>query len=156
MIIRIDRVITAIAGIGLLAACAITQPPELPPDNPANPHSAESNRPAAFLTTDATTQAITIRLRQAPAVAETRGGEMPGMQHDAHAQMPEQAASPMKHETPPESANKVLGDEMKKTSDEMKKTSEALKKAEAPTSGAYYTCPMHPQIHEAQPGKCPI
>jgi len=20
----------------------------------------------------------------------------------------------------------------------------------------YYTCPMHPQIHEAQPGKCPI
>lgn len=28
--------------------------------------------------------------------------------------------------------------------------------ASAKTTESYYTCPMHPQIHSATPGKCPI
>ena len=24
-----------------------------------------------------------------------------------------------------------------------------------PPAGSYYTCPMHPEIHEAKPGECP-
>lgn len=28
--------------------------------------------------------------------------------------------------------------------------------APAPSPGSYWTCSMHPQIHEAAPGKCPI
>jgi Cu(I)/Ag(I) efflux system membrane fusion protein len=29
-------------------------------------------------------------------------------------------------------------------------------KENAKDENAYYTCPMHPQIHEHVPGKCPI
>ncbi len=24
-----------------------------------------------------------------------------------------------------------------------------------PTAGTYFTCPMHPEVHEAGPGQCP-
>ena len=30
------------------------------------------------------------------------------------------------------------------------------KKETAKTVESYYTCSMHPQIHEEKPGKCPI
>lgn len=74
-----------------------------------------------------------------------------------------QAASPASKE--------AVEMEMKKTSDEMKKVSDELKaKTDAgnPTrksspnpspsgqaTAAYWTCVMHPEIHEAKPGQCP-
>jgi rubrerythrin len=140
--IIIDRVIMAIFLAGLLAGCAATSPPTLPPNNPADPQARESNRPpGSFLMVDATTRAITDRLKQGPQVAQMPGGNMPGMQHDA--------AAPSKE---------ALEEEMKKTSEEMKKTSDALKQKSdsMPAVTSYFTCPMHPEIHQDKPGKCPI
>ena len=31
-----------------------------------------------------------------------------------------------------------------------------MKKETKSTEGAYYTCPMHSDIHEHRPGKCPV
>lgn len=137
----ISRALVAISGIGLLASCAVNSPPPLPPDNPADPQARESSRPGAFLLVDSTTRAITDQLRHGPEVAEKHGGNMPGMQHDMTA-IPEK---------------KALAEEMKKTSEEMKKTAEALKQKETmPAATSYYTCPMHSQVHQDKPGKCPI
>jgi rubrerythrin len=86
-------------------------------------------------------------------------GAMPGMQHDGiKMEEDKQESKPMKHDAETGSAKEALGEEMKKTSEEMKKTSEALKqKSDAmPAAISYYTCPMHPQIHQDKPGKCPI
>ncbi|HEY3661578.1 MAG TPA: heavy metal-binding domain-containing protein [Chthoniobacterales bacterium] len=44
--------------------------------------------------------------------------------------------------------------EQKKKQIEMKKEEPALDPAPV-SSAAYYTCPMHPEIHESKPGQCP-
>ena len=86
-------------------------------------------------------------------------GNMPGMQHGGmeHGQMkmgPESNPMPMQNV---EAEKKALTEKMKKTSEEMKETSEALKeKTEQTTPGTTnYTCPMHPEVQSAKPGKCP-
>lgn len=35
-------------------------------------------------------------------------------------------------------------------------TSESLKYNQTGMATEYYTCTMHPQVHQAKPGKCPI
>lgn len=71
MIVRFNRVIIAISVAGLLANCAATDPPQLPPNNPANPLARESiRRPRAFLTKDATSRAINDRLAGIPEATE--------------------------------------------------------------------------------------
>jgi rubrerythrin len=35
-------------------------------------------------------------------------------------------------------------------------TSESSKYNQTGTATEYYTCTMHPQVHQAKPGKCPI
>lgn len=141
--IKHGTLVGLIIGAALLLGCTSYGPPPLPANNPADPQAGESRRSAAgFLQTDATTSAIRDRLGGGPQIAKGRGENMPGMQHQ--------------HE-PGADAAKELSDQMKKTSEEMKQTSEALKEGTAASPTAfYYTCPMHPQIRESQPGKCPI
>lgn len=86
--------------------------------------------------------------------------QMPGMA------MPATSAAP----SPPnkeaaEMEMKKTSDEMKKLSDEMKAKSDAEKKStkEPPPKSSqrrsadagYWTCVMHPEIHESKPGQCP-
>ena len=70
-------------------------------------------------------------------------------------QKPKSAAS----ETPKQAVNdsammagKVIGAD---TSMKKMDTVAMSKKADTVVAG-YYTCPMHPQIHQAKPGTCPI
>ena len=85
--------------------------------------------------------------------------KMPGMTMPA----PGAAASPASKEGA-EMEMKKTSDEMKKLSDEMKAKSDAakFKKKTSPnstqdrqTEAGYWTCVMHPEIHEDKPGKCP-
>jgi len=156
--------LVVIFAAGLIAGCA-TEPPPLPPNNPADPQMrASSRRPRNLLAKDETTLAIERQLSATQAYAESAEkmehdmGNMPGMQHGGmqhegmqrHEQMQPQSA---------ESQKKALSGEMKKTAEEMKKTSEALKqKTEEMKTGApvVYTCPMHPQIRSDKAGNCPI
>jgi rubrerythrin len=145
------RLISFIAGAGLLAGCVATSPPSFAPGNPGDPQVRVPARPPAnLLLHDETTVAIQqefSRNESATKTAETvQHGDMKMENHK---------------DTPPatnvEQEKKAVAEEMKKTSDEMKRTSEAMKKAEqtAPQN-FYYTCQMHPQIHADNPGKCPI
>ena len=71
IITRVNRVIIAISVAGLLANCAATDPPQLPPNNPANPLARESiPHRRSFLMADATSQAINDRLTQNLEAAE--------------------------------------------------------------------------------------
>ena len=89
-----------------------------------------------------------------------------GMQGMDHSKMPDMGAKQPSAAPPSKEALKM---EMKKTSDEMKQLSDELKaksdaagrpgdkpEASAKSPAVFYTCPMHPQIHEAKPGQCPI
>ena len=164
MSIRIDRtkLICAIVGTGLLAGCASTTPPPLPPGNPADATIRVPTRmPDNLLLHDETTVAIQSELSQTASIAKSAES----MQHMDHGNMPGMQHGEMKmgghKETPPQTnadEKKAVADEMKKTSDEMKKTSDEMKeKSEQSNSqNFYYTCPMHPQIHADKPGKCPI
>ncbi len=94
--------------------------------------------------------------------------EPEGMSGMDHSKMPGMGASPPA--TAPSPASKEgVEMEMKKTSDEMKQLSDKLKaksdsgtppadkaKAAPESAAVFYTCPMHPQIHETKPGQCPI
>jgi hypothetical protein len=165
MSIRIDRtkLICAIVGTGLLASCASTTPPALPPGNSADATIRVPTRtPDNLLAPDETTVAIQSELSQTANAAKSAEsmqhmdhGNMPGMQHgemkmEDHKEMPPQ--------TNAGAEKKAATDEMKKTSDEMKKTSDEMKEKseQANPQSFYYTCRMHPQIHADKPGKCPI
>ena len=150
------------AAAAFLAGCTATTLPPLPENNPANPEAhVPANRPHNVLAHDETTLAIQNELSRSERTAKSAEsmqhmshGNMPGMQHD---QMKMEGPKDAPTAAKVEEEKKTLTGEMKKTSEEMKKTSEALKqKAETTSTSPYYTCPMHPQIHEAQPGKCPI
>ena len=91
---------------------------------------------------------------------------MKGMDHSKMTGMGAQqpsAAPPSKEAL--EMEMKKTSDEMKQLSDELKAKSDAAGPAEKPDDkpeasaklpAVIYTCPMHPQIHEAKPGQCPI
>ncbi len=77
--------------------------------------------------------------------------KMPGMTMPA----PGAAASPASKEGA-EMEMKKTSDEMKNLSDEMKAKSDAEKSPKKPPSeAAYWTCVMHPEIHQEKPGQCP-
>lgn len=66
----------------LLSGCAFTNPPPLPAENPTNPQVGESAPPPkSLLFADATTKAISDRLRQVPATAEMPPMKDGGMRH---------------------------------------------------------------------------
>ncbi len=168
MIARIDlcRFILLIYGAGFLAGCAVTNPPPLPPGNPADPQvRVPAKTPRNVLARDETTLAIEKQLSATQAYAESAEkmehdmGNMPGMQHGnmQHGEMKMEGQSQMQGQGA-ESQKKVLSEEMKKTAEEMKETSQALKERsdQMKTGAATYTCPMHPQVRSDKPGKCPI
>ena len=133
MNIHINRTkrICAIVGAGLLAGCASTVPPPLPPGNPADPTvRVPARAPVNLLAHDETTVAIQTELSQTASKAKSaesmqhmNHGSMPGMQH-GEMQMEDQQAKP----TDVAAKKKVLADEMKKTADEMKRISDAMKR----------------------------
>ncbi len=102
--------------------------------------------------------------------------QMQGMDHSQmhgmdHSKMPGMGASSSAPATSPAVSGKAVEAEMKQTSDEMKRLSDELKAksdatklastpeqkpaSAAKSAGTVYTCPMHPEIHEAKPGQCP-
>ena len=133
MNIHINRTkrICAIVGAGLLAGCASTVPPPLPPGNPADPTvRVPSRAPVNLLAHDETTVAIQTELSQTASKAKSaesmqhmNHGSMPGMQHGEMQMEDQQAKS-----TDVAAKKKVLADEMKKTADEMKRISDAMKR----------------------------
>ncbi len=161
MSIRIKLSILWIVAAALVAGCAVTTPPPLPPGNPADPQVRVPEKPPAnLLAHDETTVAIQSELSQNESAAKSAGsmqqmghGEMPAMQH-GEMKMEDHAAKP----GDVESEKKALADEMKKTSDEMKRTSDAMKEQseQKGQENSYFTCPMHPEIHADKPGECPI
>src|SRR6266513_2746703 len=148
--------LVAICIAGFWTGCA-TNPPPLPPGNPADPQiTGHARTPRNLLARDETTLAIEKQLSATEAYAESAEKmehdmkNMPGMQHGGMQEM--------QHEPVAQPEKKAVADEMKKTSDEMRKTSDAMKqKSDEMKPGAtIYTCPMHPQIKSDKPGKCPI
>ena len=163
-----DQLIALIAifAAGFIAGCA-TNPPPLPPNNPADPEvRGSSRRPRNLLAPDETTLAIEKQLSATQAHAESAEKmehdmqNMPGMQHGEmqHGKMKMEGQSQMQHRGDIEAQKKAAAEEMKKTSDQMKATSDQMKKKSDEMKGgtAIYTCPKHPQIKSDKPGKCPI
>jgi len=174
--------IFAVLVAGLLADCAVTQPPPLPQNNPADPQARGSSAgPRNLLVRDETTLAIEKELKATEANAKSAESmhhdmnNMPGMQHGSMQGMQQEGMKigggeqkeqtgeievreGMKHSAGAQPEKKAVADEMEKTSDEMKQTSDSMKqKSDEMKPGAtVYTCPMHPQIKSDKPGKCPI
>ena len=152
-----------VVATGFLVGCTATTLPPLPDNNPANPQAnAPANRPHNVLAHDETTLAIQNELSRTETAAKSAEsmqhmshGDMPGMQHD---QMKMEGPKDTSSSAKVEQEKKALADEMKKTSEEMEKTSKELEKKADQTKpqAFYYTCVMHPQVHENHPGKCPI
>ena len=120
----------SILTIAVLTGC-VTEPPPLPPNNPADLNVYSSTkRPRNLLAKDETTIAIEKQLSGTEAQAERAQkmehdmGNMPGMQQG---EMKMEDHKEMQHAAGVESEEKTLVNEMKKTSDEMKQTSDALK-----------------------------
>jgi rubrerythrin len=172
------RLVLSICVAGFSASCA-TNPPPLPPNNPADPHVHSGSRtPRNLLMQDETTVAIERELSATQAHAESAEKmehdmqNMPAMQHgemqhggmkmDQPRQMKQsgemEGHAGMQHGAAAQPEKKAVADGMKKTSDDMKKTSDAMKqKSDEMKPGAtIYTCPMHPQVKSDKPGKCPI
>ena len=147
---------------GFLAGCTATTLPPLPENNPANPQAfVPGNRPHNVLAHDETALAIQNELSRTETAAKSaesmqpmNHGSMPGMQHD---QMKMKGPKDAPSHTKVEQEKKALADEMKKTSEEMEKTSKELEKKTEETKphAFYFTCIMHLEIHQDQPGKCP-
>jgi uncharacterized protein involved in copper resistance len=113
----------------LLSGCAFTNPPPLPPENPTNPQVGESAPPPkSLLVADATTKAISERLRQVPAAAEMPAMEHGGMEHEGMQHEGMQQREGMKHGEASQEQQKATG---------------------------AYTCPMHPEVKSDKPGSCP-
>jgi rubrerythrin len=156
MSIRINakQSLCAMLATGFLAGCAATILPPLSENNPANPQvRVPGDSPRNLLAQDATTLAIQnelSRIETAAKSAESMSqGDMPGMETDDQKKAPSAATV--------EQEKKAIDAEMKKTDEEMKQTSEELKnRSEQTTPQAfYYTCVMHGEIHQDNPGKCP-
>lgn len=165
----------------LLCGCAGIQPPALPEHNPANPQVGDVSRsPQTVLAADATTQAVKQRLSHSSERAKSsesmahnmggmsgiggmekmqNGGEthqaMPAMSHDMGGmKMDEVSPSPspkqndggMKHDMP------GMNMEVAPT----RAGGSPSSQAKPASNGIYYTCVMHPHVHEDKPGKCPI
>lgn len=160
--INVKQLFCIIVATGFLAGCTATNLPPVPENNPANPQAfVPANRPHNVLAHDETTVAIQSELSRTEKAAksdESMGsmdhGNMPGMQHD---QMKMDGPKDETSSAKVEREKKALSDEMKKTSGEMEKTSKELEKktGETKPQAFYYTCIMHPEIHQDQPGKCP-
>jgi Heavy metal binding domain len=113
----------------LLSGCAFTNPPPLPLENPTNPEVAGSGAPPkSLLVADATTKAISERLRQVPAAAELPAMEHGGMEHGG---MHDEGTKPQ----------------------EQRQSGEASEEQQKP--GGVYICPMHPEVTSDKPGNCP-
>jgi len=165
--IHLCRFILLICVAGFLGGCAVTNPPPLPPSNPADPQvGAPAKTRRNVLARDETTLAIEKQLSATEAEAKSAGKmehdmqNMPGMQYGEmqHGEMKMEGQSQMPHRGDIESEKKATADAMKKTSDEMKATSDEMKKKsdQMKTGMAIYTCPMHPQVQSDKSGKCPI
>ena len=118
----------------LLSGCAANfQPPPVSATNPASMNARESVTPVAkpMLGTDAVTQKTNELLAaSAPGNPSFQPSEMQGMHHGRS------GMEGMQHEKT--GASKTVS-------------------GEQPRSGKiYFTCPMHPQIHQDKPGTCPI
>jgi len=129
------KVFVASFYVMLLSSCAANfQPPPLSATNPASVNARESVTPVAkpMLGTDAVTQKTNELLAaSAPGNPSFQPSEMQGMHHDMS------GMEDMQHE---------------KTGATTKTGS-----GEQPRSGKiYYTCAMHPQVHQDKPGNCPI
>ena len=160
MIIRINsaRALAAMISAVFLTGCGVTNPPPLPANNPAEAAiPVPADAPRNVLRHDETTLAIHAELSKTDAGAKSGG-------HTSHGDMPGMQQSEMKREDQKgptaadvEREKKAIAGEMKKTDEEMKQTSEQLKKKieESKTQAFYYTCVMHPEIHQDKPGKCP-
>ena len=161
--INVKQSFCIVMATGFLAGCTATTLPPLPENNPANPQAfVPANRPQNVLAHDETTLAIQNELSRTETAAKSaesmqhmNHGNMPGMQHD---QMKMEGPKDVPSAAKAEEEKKALADEMKKTSEEMEKTSKKLeeKKEQTKPQAFYYTCVMHPQVHENHPGKCPI
>jgi hypothetical protein len=118
----------------LLSSCAANfQPPPVSATNPASVNARESVTPIAkpILGTDAVTQKTNELLAaSAPGDPSFQPSEMQGMHHGMS------GMEDMQHE---------------------KTGATKTGSGEQPRSRKiYFTCPMHPQIHQDKPGKCPI
>ncbi len=147
-----------------LISCA-TNPPPLPPGNPADPQvRARAKAPPNLLARDETTIGVEKELSQTGSTAESsenmQHGAMEGMQHEGmKMEQPGQMKQSgdmegdegMQHGAVARPEKKAVADEMKKTSGAMKQKSDEMK-----PGATTYTCPMHPQVHSDKPGKCPI
>jgi hypothetical protein len=147
----------SISAAAFLTGCA-TEPPPLPPNNPADPQVRSSSRALRnLLVKDETTLAIEKQLSATEAYAESAErmehdmANMPGMRHG-------QKQSYEMQRQNIESEKKAVSEEMKKTPEQMKETLQALKeKTEQKKPGVTtYTCPMHPQVRSDKPGNCSI
>jgi multidrug efflux pump subunit AcrA (membrane-fusion protein) len=147
----------SISAAAFLTGCA-TEPPPLPPNNPADPQVRGSSQALRnLLLKDETTLAIEKQLSATEAYAESAEkmehdmGNMPGTQH-AQKQSYEMQRQNI------ESEKKALTEEMKKKPEQMKETPQALKeKTERKKLGVTtYTCPMHLQVRSDKPGNCSI
>ena len=152
-----------VVATGFLVGCTATTLPPLSASNPADPQvRVLVNAPHNVLRHDETTIAIQDELSRtekaakgAESMQHMNDGDMPGMQHG---EMKTEGQKDAPSAAKVEQEKKAMADEMKKTSEEMKQTSEELEKRAERTKpqAFYYTCVMHPQVHEGHPGKCPI
>ena len=118
----------------LLSGCAANfQPPPISATNPASVNARESVTPVAkpMLGTDAVTRKTNELLAaSAPGNPSFQPSEMQGMHHGMS------GMEGMQHEKT--GATKTVSGEQPRS------------------RKIYFTCPMHPQIHQDKPGKCPI
>jgi Heavy metal binding domain len=159
----IVRFILLIFVAGLLAGC-VTNPPPLPPGNPADPQiSGDTRTPPNLLARNETTLAIAKALSQTESGTKSSnsmhhgGTHHGGMKMEAKQDGATQSHQGMQHGAAAQPEKKAVADEMKKTSDEMKATSGAMKKRsdEMTPHATIYTCPMHLEVRSDKPGNCP-
>jgi rubrerythrin len=129
------RVFAAAFCVQWLIGCAVNfQPPPLSASNPASVQAKESVTPPAkpMLGRDAITEKTNERLAtNAETNPSFQPPEMQQMHHDMKGM---------------EGTQHDESGAMKMDSDEK----------EPGTGKFYYTCKMHPQVHQEKPGKCPI
>ena len=164
MRINLKQFIFTISVAALLPGCAVTSPPPLPPNNPADPQvRASFQRPRNVLVRDEVTLAIERELSPTQGLAKSAESmqhemqNMPGMKHGDMQHDGTQGGERMQRPEDAESEKKTVLDEMKRTSDEMKATSDSMKQKsdEMKTGETIYTCPMHPEVQAGKPGSCP-